>query len=396
MKKATLYKSSLLALILGLSIGCITPYEPEGMEQSNNLLVVEGSIIAPYGTRIKLSRTMPLTHVDDRLSSYYPDEDNSEKATVTIITDDGQTVATAQPVSDANLYEVKDSIAFLSGKKYAVHIRLSNKEYQSAFVEPQITPEIDNMSYQYKELQQVDIRISTHDDRPNSSKYFRWKYEEDWEIRSQYFGSVHWENDILTDIRLDSPQNRYYCWKKDKSINFLLGQSTQAQSNRIKDHILITIPRYDSRLSYLYSVLVRQYALDKEAFDYFQNLQKNIDETGSLFAPQPTEMKGNITCLTHSEETVIGYINASTETTYRFYIEAYKMHGMEDDYYCKEPEAFGEGQLRMAYSRGLAIRNRKYSENGGVFYECLNKRCIDCTTRGGTKNKPNFWPNDHQ
>lgn len=395
MKKTTLHKASLLGLILGLGIGCITPYEPEGMEQSSNLLVVEGSVIAPYGTQIKLSRTVPLTQ-SDHSSSDNLDKGISEKATITVITDDGQTVASAEPVIGANLYEVKDSIAFLPGKKYAIHIRLDNKEYQSAFVEPQITPEIDEMSYQYKELQQVDIRISTHDDRPNSSKYFRWKYEEDWEIRSQHFGNVHWEDDVLTNIRLDSPQNRYYCWKKDKSINFLLGQSTQAQNNQIKDHNLITIPRYDSRLSYLYSVLVRQYALDKDAFEYFQNLQKNIDETGSLFAPQPIEMKGNITCLTHPEETVIGYINASTETTYRYYIEAYKMPGMEDDYNCREKELFFEDQLRIAYSKGLAIKNRIYTEGGGILYECLNKRCIDCTTRGGTKNKPDFWPNDHQ
>ena len=80
--------------------------------------------------------------------------------------------------------------------------------------------------------------------------------------------------------------------------------------NRIIDHKLITIPRYDDRFSYIYSVLVHQYALDRKAFEYFQNIQKQIEDMGGLFAPQPTEIKGNITCLTHPEEIVIGYINA--------------------------------------------------------------------------------------
>jgi len=29
-------------------------------------------------------------------------------------------------------------------------------------------------------------------------------------------------------------------------------------------------------------------------------------------------------------------------------------------------------------------------------FVCAPIRCVDCTLRGGTKNKPGFWPNDHQ
>lgn len=72
--------------MIGLVTGCITPYEPE-VEWINDLLVVEGAIIAPYGTNIKLRRAN-----DGWSSSYDPDK---AMATVTLITDDGAVVATA-------------------------------------------------------------------------------------------------------------------------------------------------------------------------------------------------------------------------------------------------------------------------------------------------------------
>lgn len=387
MKKVALHLQIFLCITLGLLTGCITPYEPEEMELQSNILVVEGSIIAPYGTEIKLSRIRPITSSDTNESNF----PTFENATVTIITDDGQTVAQAEAVTGETSYKVKDSLSFLSGKKYAIHIKLNNKEYQSKFVEPQITPEIDEVKYLYKELQQVDIQVSTHNDRPNSSCYYRWKYEEDWEIRSEYFSPFVWEDNQLKQLQLASPNNLYYCWINDISKNFILGSTMQVQENRIKDHTILSIPRYNNRLSYLYSILVKQYSLDKDAFDYFQNLQKNIDQTGGLFAPQPSEIKGNITCLTNPDEVVIGYINATTETSYRLYLKAYELAGMSDVYDCREQVPYSYDQLKNAYNQGHGIL--KETTSG---YICINIRCVDCTMRGGTKNKPAFWPNDHQ
>jgi Domain of unknown function (DUF4249) len=391
MKKATIFRLYLLGIILGLSVGCITPYEPEGLEQESNILVIEGSIIAPYGTQIKLSRTMPLTR-SDSTGSYYSNEGIIENATVTVITDDGQTVAEAKAIPGEVYYEVKDSLSYQPDKKYAIHIRINNKEYQSEFVEPQITPEIDEVNFLYKELQQVDIRVSTHDNRPNGTRYYRWKYEEDWEIRSEYFASYIWDGKVIEPVTLNNPKNLYYCWQKNVSNNFILVNTTHLTENKLKDHTILTIPKYNSKLSYLYSILVRQYALDKEAFEYFQNIQKNIESAGGLFAPQPSEIKGNITCLTNPDEPVIGYINATTETTYRLYIKAYELPGMEDYYDCRERIFCLTDKISNAYGQGKAILKQQEKD----LYECINIRCVDCTSRGGTKNKPAFWPNDHQ
>jgi hypothetical protein len=137
--------------------------------------------------------------------------------------------------------------------------------------------------------------------------------------------------------------------------------------------------------------LVKQYGLDKEAYSYFENLQRNVEGTGSIFAPQPSEKAGNIQCLTDPNEPVIGYVAITNATTYRLYIDMAKLdldHSWEG---CGSGESLELGQLRNAYHQGLGLYNIEDSR-----YICVSNICVDCTMRGGVKKKPDFWPNDHQ
>ena len=76
-----------------LATSCITPYEPD-VEWINDLLVVEGAIIAPYGTII------PSTRTNEGSSSFYDPNLTNKKAVVTLISDKGTTIATAQNTTE--------------------------------------------------------------------------------------------------------------------------------------------------------------------------------------------------------------------------------------------------------------------------------------------------------
>jgi hypothetical protein len=73
-----------------------------------------------------------------------------------------------------------------------------------------------------------------------------------------------------------------------------------------------TIPQNDEKISKRYSILVRQYALTKEAYQFHQILQRNTQQTGSLFDPQPSQLSTNLHCLTNPDQPVIGFISASS------------------------------------------------------------------------------------
>jgi hypothetical protein len=235
--------------------------------------------------------------------------------------------------------------------------------------------------------------VSAHDSN-NKTTYYRWAFEEDWEIRSAAFGSLRYDmtTGSIISQSIFSSDNRFNCWASNKSKSIILGTSDRLMESIIKNKVIHQFPTNNSRFSYLYSILVRQYAIEKEVYTYYENLQKNMEQSGSLFAPLLTEIKGNITCISNPDEPVIGYIAATNEVSARIYINMELFDG-EDQYNCENRRNYEPYQLDNMYAAGYGI---EYKHPLASYYVCLPVRCLDCTMRGGTKNKPDFWPNDHQ
>ena len=382
--------TGLLGILL-FPANCVMPFEPQDVKDTAGILVVEGMILET-GTTVKLGRTVGIyTDADSGMEDVY-------NALVQVIDDGNNTVAVAEPQiidgkTNTGTYVVNGAITFTSGTKYALAIQIGERQYQSSFVSPVQTPEIDEITWKQNDDKSIDIMISTHDPE-GIINYYRWAFDEDWEIRARYFGAFIFEiNDrtIIEQSIFDS-NNRYYCWDSDKSKSIITGTSEKLTQTTIKSKLIHNLPANNSRFSYLYSMLVKQYGLDREAYTYFENVQKNINLSEGLFAPQPSELQGNIQCVSHPDEPVIGYIAATKETVSRIYIEMENMGG-EDQYNCAETQNFFASELQIAYWSSLGIINFDWDTG---MYVCAPIRCVDCTARGGTKNKPDFWPNDHQ
>ena len=386
-----LYKYILISLIgiILLPTSCIIPFEPQGVKDTEGILVVEGMIMET-GTTITLSRTVSI--YNEKSDTFF--EDLVDNVRVHVIDDRNHVVAVAtQQIIDGKkspVYTVPGEITFTPGSKYALDIQIGEKRYQSAFVSPVRTPEIDEINWRKNTNGSIDIMVSTHDPE-NKTEYYRWAFEEDWEIMSYLFGYYRYEHttDEVIEQSMYTSNNRYYCWASDKSKAILLGTSDKLTEATIKDKVIHNFPSNNTRFSYLYSILVRQYSLDKEAYTYFENLQKNIELSGSLFAPILSEIRGNITCLTNPEEPVIGYIAATNEVKTRIFINMADIEG-EDLYNCGAKRFLTRSQLGNLFTLNYGIET--YLD---VIYICAPIRCVDCTARGGTKNKPDFWPNDH-
>lgn len=377
------YKYTIITFTAWIYIlsSCISSFETVGDKDLEGALVVEG-VILEEGTKITLSRTIKLS---DELPENYL-FDGVSNATIRII-DEAQNVIAVAEAYDWGKYIVKERFSFVPDMKYALDIQIGTRHYQSVFAAPVNTPEIDEVSWKLNNDNSIDIMVSTHS-FDNETLYCFWNFEENWEIRSRYFGNLRY--DPITDALIPQSligDNRYYCWSSDYSKSLLLASSEKLKDAEIKNHKIHTLQPGNSRYSYLYSITVRQYRLNREASLYFTNLQKNIDESGSLFAPQPSEMTGNIRCLSDPDELVIGYIFASKATSSRLFIPMVErnLNNFEEQTICEENQF---SDPRTAYSQGYGI--------GGNSYVAL--RCVDCTQRSGrpTKTKPDFWPNDHQ
>jgi hypothetical protein len=318
-------------------------------------------------------------------------------ALVTISGDDG-THYTAEPKNEGDyivsgIYTINEKIAFTRGTAYTLHIRIGDKQYQSDPIIPLRTPEIEDVNYITRNNgTQVDIRVSTSDPT-GEIMYYRWACDEDWEYTAPEYATHRWNPELeIIEPLSDQGVNTYYCWDKGHSTSFALGSADKLASATLKNNTVLQLQWGTTRFLYLYSVLVKQYAITKEAYEYFDNLQKNIEDAGSIFAPQPTELSGNIHNTADPEEHVIGFVTASTETSRRLYIPAEEVPAMKTYYYCEEDMIGGAAEAIDLYASYWRIA---YSVDTDI-YRWLLARCVECTALGGTKDKPDWWPNDHQ
>ena len=376
------FKTIIYLLLLFASAGCIEEYHAKGVEELSNLLVVEGTITEGI-TTIKLSRSVGL----------YDDASNSQRvgnAIVSVESDAGKVYSAITNI--VGIYDIH--IDKLDPEtKYRLKVRIGDEEYESTYSKPILTPDIDKIFWTKDSNKGVaNISVTTRGTN-DQSRYYNWSYSENWEIRAMLYSNFMYDENgkIVLYDEVTGPYNlKYHCWNSNNSNQFILGSADKLSENVITEKKLVVTVPSDERFSVLYYIKVYQNMLSKEAYDYFTNLQKNIESTGSIFSPVPSEMKGNLFCTTNPDIPVIGYVDVSVVKTKEVYI--YPNEGLYEpkaDYSCfsvaADDDRYEESSMPMYYYEPLDPTGNLYAY----------QRCFDCTTRG-TKNKPSFWPNDHK
>ena len=119
------------------------------------------------------------------------------------------------------------------------------------------------------------------------------------------------------------PSSVLYCWQTENAnpnVN-LTGGEHSINSASVKKHAVCFI---DDDL-YCYSLIyfkpfmisnriiyLKQYTLNNEAYLYYKNIDGLLRSEGKLFDPIATQVNGNIKCLTHPEDKVFGFFEASS------------------------------------------------------------------------------------
>jgi len=171
----------------------------------------------------------------------------------------------------------------------------------------------------------------------------------------------------------------------------LLGSAEKTVFGRITDKLTEMTPS-STKLSVLYRIDVKQNVISKRAYDYFTNIKKNNQQTGSIFAPVPSELRGNITCDTDADRPVIGYVDISTTTQARRYIR-------ERDVYEKPYtgcEIIPRDSLLKWFNGQIPeffIPYPKYIP-GDLPMSYVDIVCVDCSL-SATTQKPEDWPVNH-
>lgn len=374
-------KRLIYIVIAFILIGCKDSYELPLNVPATGYLVVDG-VINPAGvTTISLSRTVRL--VDSFNVNYVQD------ASVTVEGEDN----TSQTLmhNSAGRYE-STNLNLNPGVKYRLLIWHNGKEYTSSYLPVKQTPLIDSISWE-----RDDMGVHIYADakgNANTSGYYRWDYEEDWEFHSAYAPSLKYNAVPLAEFifrNQDVDMSRYVCYQSSRSTSIEI-LSTAKISRDTTHYRFLTIPPQSWKLSVLYAVNLRQYSISKEGFEYLSKMKKNTEQTGSIFDAQPSELRGNITCVQDPAEPVIGFVEISEIHTKRRFIKASDVPSWGYRQACTQQSLANNSDSIVLYGYPEPVVPDQTGPTGGILSLWTTSReCIDCTQRG-TLTKPPFWP----
>lgn len=371
----------ILILIIGILQSCRDPFEPDLSPQSVDFLVVEGYIEVSGESQISLGRTSPI---------------NSNTAP---ILEEGARVFLSDNLNLWDFEEKGNGQYTLNGnfdptKEYTLSIWLKNgKQYTSDPMIPIISPEIEELAF-VQDNDGVEIYISTKGEQ--EKQYFMWSYEEHWIFNSGVRSFLIYEEGSIRIRNEDERVDR--CWKDNINPKIVLQDAARFEDNRILQRELIRIPPRSEKLTNRYSVLVKQRAIDQDAFNFWEILRKNSDDIGGIFSPLPSLITGNIQNTEDSSEKVIGFISMGKSSNKRLYINASEVFPwpvfIPEYEYCQilqdtiPPTATA---IRDAFNNGVVVPAIDIWD--GIFligYRGADYRCVDCTLRG-TNVRPEFW-----
>ncbi|MCP2045872.1 DUF4249 domain-containing protein [Pontibacter sp. HSC-36F09] len=374
------WKNPIVWLVMLIVSGCVDPYFPEVKESASSFLVVNGFLNANGPTTIQLLRSQSLNDMGAP-----PAEEN---ATVIVESENGERYGLHE--TGYGTY-VHPNLQMSTDSKYRLYIRTrSGSEYASDYVEVKTSPAIESVNWK-ADGEEVKIYVNSQDPN-NNTHYYKWDFEETWQFRTAFYSVFIYENG---QVRQREPHDSpiYVCWKSDNSTRVEIGSSVKLSEDRISNYRLLSIPYNSEKVSMKYSILVKQYALTREAFEYLEMLKKNTENIGTLFDPLPSQLNSNIHSLSNPEETVIGYMTATTIETKRIFVDSRDLPRDWRLYYptC-EIDTVMMGMVQERFEGGSLVPvDAIYGMSPDpIGYTAAARPCVDCTLQG-TNVKPAYW-----
>jgi hypothetical protein len=368
-----------IALFLTI-MSCKKPYYPSIASSAKSYLVVEGIINRGNdSTFIRLSRTIKLA---DGIGT------NAEKGAVVTVDADGGISYSLTEIAPGTY--AAGPLSLDNTKKYRLAIETSNgQNYQSEEMGVKEAPPIDSIGYKITQ-NGILVYVNAHD-ATNNTRYYRWDYEETWRFHPKY------KSDYVSDgtkiVRRTADNDVYTCYDHHASNNVIITSTTKLSQDIVTNVPLVNVDGTSLKLNDRYTILVKQYALSKQAYDFWENLRKNTEQLGSIFDAQPSEISGNIHNINNPNEIVIGFIEVGTIQSKRIYIDRTELPRWNTEY-------LAECYIDTVYANRNGVNEvenllvPKLALPLGIIgtedYTRTMFECGDCTLHGTTQ-KPVFW-----
>ncbi len=372
---------------------CVEPFRPSLEDESLDLLVVEGLITDEAGAfGVSLTSTVPVYNDWNIVTDYKP----VTGALVQIMDDRGNSYLLIE--NRAGWYETEEKdLKGTPGFTYTLLISTAEgKQYESSPELMREVPQIDTVHYEEVNRTHFDQEIPYEENWLNilvdaratgdDNTYFKWEFEETWEFEMPGYVMVgHGSGESAPPPSMETIDIEFekkHCWVTESSGSILIKSTVESPSNEIKDFVLQSIGPPDDRLNIQYSIMVKQYLISGELYNFFRLLRESNKETGGIYEKSPAQIFGNIQCCDGSEE-ALGYFMASAVKTKRIFIDPVEHH-------IAEGTAYEDCGWHTDIPRYQKVFLYGTYDSGNTNVYSLNVYCTDCRIRG-TNLKPDYW-----
>ena len=375
------------SVLIILVHSCVESYDFETRD-FESVLIVEGTV------------TDQLEHQKIRLSrSYQLDLDTIRYeggATLRVIAGNGEVYNFLE--DSLGIYSSEIEFQAIPNEDYYLEILTQEgEEYVSEQERIIGNAEIESLSLEKITVNEnegvaVFVKAALND---NESGYLRYTYEETSKIVSPYVANERLVLDDNGGVKLDSlTYEREICYKTENSSESIL-VNTDLSSRSIRTSVRF-IDKLNEKIYFRYSILVKQFMIGKDAYDFYETLQE-VSSLSNIFSQnQPGFVYGNIKSISNSNNRVLGYFQVATVSSKRIFFNYTDFFSIDD-----RPNLQNRCNLYIPFEYELRDivedGNYEYLREtppeywlGGRYYEVVNIACIDCNVRG-TNVKPEFW-----
>jgi hypothetical protein len=326
------------------------------------------------------------------------------------------------------VYVSESPFEALLDREYTLLINTTDgKTYHST--RQTLTPisQIDNLYAELvdDEIKGPGVQVFVDSNNENSdAEFFRYEFEETYKIVVPYY--VEYET-LLTnysEIIVYTPkpdlqvffdtefilrtEEQQVCYKTQKNTEILLNKTSELDENIILAFPIRFIESEDGILRERYSILVKQYVQNIEAYTYYKVINSLGDNESVLSENQPGYIQGNIFDTNDNSSRVIGFFEVSSVTEKRIYFDHYDFDLEKPEYpfECKFYELDYRDNTTLDLDRNekkeiyrLLTLFQEYNldnhiievpETLDTIWKISNPECTDCRTVG-SNIQPEFW-----
>jgi hypothetical protein len=310
---------NLFLIFLSLALTtCIEPFSLEAEEETPKL-VIYGLITDKDSCFVNLSYTTKFS--PDNTGDYTP-----ATASRVWVEDQIENEYDLQEVEPGKY--VASNLKGQIGNTYTLNVDIDGKRYSSLPEKLIAVPPIDAMGFTILKQDRLENGILVNDvaldvnvffrDPLNEKNYYKWKWLGEAAFR------LNTENPPPPPAPVPLCYYTLYPTLSDpykQEINVVSDQFFNGNNHKYPA-IFFDTKAFDYRFRGGVSLLIAQYSLTKNAFEYWDKIRRLVVNQGSVFDPAPFQALGNMYNSIDKNEIVLGFFGASGVVYRRYQFEA--------------------------------------------------------------------------